>query len=195
MTTAGKSVGAALMVLLLLAGAAAIAYARWTRPIVEADRALGDEQWDRALAAYADAQARFDRVEAARHFLPAEYNRIVGNQLWVLYRLGRYDDVIAAAERAPDGASPHFWAGIAFLAKARSETKPDAQLGWLSRSEEELRRAVENAPGDWDTKYDFELASRLAAELRRQPKTPPNQLMQLLRPQPKPGNKPGRRVG
>ena len=183
------------MVLLLLAGVAAVAYARWTRPIADADRALGDEQWDRALASYGAAKARFDSVEAARQFLPAEYNRITSNQLWLLYRLGRYDEVIETAERASDGASPHFWAGIAFFAKAKRETKPEAQLGWLSRSEEELRRAVESAPGDWDTKYDFELAARLAAELRKQPKTPPNQLMQLLRPQPKPGNKPGRRVG
>ena len=57
------------------------------------------------------------------------------------------------------------------------------------------RRAVEAAPDDWDTKFDFEMVTRLAAELRKQPKTPPNQLMQLLRPQPKPGAKPVRRVG
>jgi hypothetical protein len=51
------------------------------------------------------------------------------------------------------------------------------------------------ALADWDTKYDFELVTKLAAELRKQPKTPPNQLMQLLRPQPKPGAKPVKRVG
>jgi hypothetical protein len=84
---------------------------------------------------------------------------------------------------------------LAFFAKAREEEKPEAQLGWLTRAEEELRRAVEAEPGDWDTKYDFELVTRLASELRKQPKTPPNQLMQLLRPQPKLGSKPARRVG
>ena len=65
----------------------------------------------------------------------------------------------------------------------------------LTRAEEELRRAVEAAPDDWDTKYDFEMVTTLAAELRKQPKTPPNQLMQLLRPQPRPGAKPVKRVG
>ena len=58
-----------------------------------------------------------------------------------------------------------------------------------------FRRAAEATPDDWDTKYDFELVTKLAAELRKQPKTPPNQLMQLLRPQPKPGAKPVKRVG
>lgn len=190
-----RTFGAVVMVLLLLAGAALLAYARWTAPVADGDRALAAGQWDQALAAYREAEARFDRLPAARQFLPAEYNRVAANQLWILYHLGRLDDVLASAERAPEGAAPHFWAGIAFFSKARSETKPEAQLGWLSRSEEELRRAVEAAPSDWDTKYDFELTSRLAAELRKQPKTPPNQLMQLLRPQPKPGNRAGRKVG
>ena len=43
--------------------------------------------------------------------------------------------------------------------------------------------------------FNFELTTRLAAELRKQPKTPPNQLMQLLRPEPKAGARPVKRVG
>ena len=68
------------------------------------------------------------------------------------------------------------------------------RLGWLTRAEEELRKAVEDAPDDWDTKYDFELTTRVSAELRKQPNTPPKQLMQLLRP-PTPGAKTPRRTG
>ena len=74
------------------------------------------------------------------------------------------------------------------------EEKPEAMLGWLTRAEEELHKAVEAAPTDWDTKYDFELTTRLAAALRKQPKTPPKQLMQLLRP-PSTSGKPAKRVG
>jgi len=190
-----KAIASSAMVLVLLAGAAALAYARWADPVAEADRALADGQLEHALAAYARAEARFDRVGAAKRLFAADYDRVVANQLWLLYRLGRYDDAIDKADRAADGAAPHFWSGCAFFAKARAEEKPEARLGWMSRSEEELRRAVEAAPADWDTKYDFELVTRLAAELRKQPKTPPNQLMQLLRPQPKTGAKPARRVG
>ena len=195
MTTASKSLSAALLIVMLAAGVTAVAYARWTRPIADADQALDEGQWDRALAAYAAAEARFDRIPAARQLLATDYTRTVANQLWLLYRMQRYDDLIEKAERAPERALPHFWSGLAFFAKARSESKPEAQLGWLARAEEELRRAVEADPSDWDTKYDFELATRLASELRKQPKTPPNQLMQLLRPQPKAGAKPARRVG
>ena len=190
-----KSLALGAMILVLLAGGAALAYARWTGPIAEGDRASADGRVEQALAAYAHAEGRFDRLGAAKQMFAGDYTRVIDNELWALYRLGRYDDTIEKADRAPDGAQPHFWSGCAFFEKARAEDKPEARLGWMSRAEEELRRAVEAAPDDWDTKYDFELVTRLAAELRKQPKTPPNQLMQLLRPQPKAGAKPARRVG
>jgi tetratricopeptide (TPR) repeat protein len=195
MTAGLKSIGAGIVVLLLAAGTGMLAYAWWTGPIADADRALDDGRLDTALAAYAQAEARFNRIAPARRLVASEYERIVANQLWTLYRLGRYDDTIEKADRSPDGALPHFWSGCAFFAKARAEEQAEARLGWMTRAEEELRRAIEATPDDWDTKYDFELVTRLAAELRKQPKTPPNQLMQLLRPQPKAGAKPVKRVG
>jgi len=195
MRPAVQWVGSAIVVMMLVVGSAAIAAARWTRPIAEADTALVQGEFARALASYHDAEARFDWFAPAKQIMPSEYDRVVGNELWLLYRLERYDETIDRAERAPEGANPHFWAGCAFINKARAQGSAEARLGWLSRAEDEFRRAVEANPEDWDTKFDFELATRLAAELRKQPKTPPRQLMQLLRPQPKPGVKPPKRVG
>src|SRR5258707_2795843 len=183
------------MTLMLLSGGAALAYARLTVPIVDGDRAIAGGQLDRALAAFSRAEGRFDRLAVAKQLFADDYHRVIENELWVLYRLGRYDETIEKADRAPDGSAPHFWSGCAFFEKAVAEEKPEARLGWMSRAEEELRRAVESTPDDWDTKYDFELVTRLAAELRKQPKTPPNPLRQLLRPQPKAGAKPPKRVG
>jgi tetratricopeptide (TPR) repeat protein len=195
MTSVARSTGATAMVLLCVAGGAALAYARWTRGTTEGDADLAGGRYEQALARYADVEARFDRFTAAKELFAADYSHVMANQLWVLYRLQRYDDAIDKAQRAPETARPHFWSGCAFFEKARAEEKPDPRLGWLTRAEEEFRRAVEAAPDDWDTKYDFELVTRLAAELRKQPRTPPTQLMQLLRPQPKPGAKPVKRVG
>jgi tetratricopeptide (TPR) repeat protein len=195
MTPVARSAGAVAMVLMLLAGCAAIVYARWMRPAADGDAALAEGRYEQALASYADAEMRFDRLAAAKELFAGDYSHVMANQLWVLHRLKRYDEAIDTAQRAPERARPHFWSGCAFFEKARAEQKPDPRLGWLTRAEEEFRRAVEAAPADWDTKYDFELVSKLAAELRKEPKTPPNQLMQLLRPQPKPGAKPVKRVG
>jgi tetratricopeptide (TPR) repeat protein len=189
-----KALGTLAVILMLLAGVGLVSYAQWTRTITEADTALATGELDRALAAYQEAEARFDRTPAARQLFAGEYNRLVANRLWVLYRMKRFDDTIDAAEHAPLEASPHFWAGSAFFEKARVEAKPETRLGWLVRAEDEFRKAVEAAPEDWDTKFNYELTSRLAAALRKQPKTPPTQMMQLLRP-PTAGAKAPRRVG
>jgi tetratricopeptide (TPR) repeat protein len=189
-----RTIGSTLVALLLLAGIGLAGYARWTAHVTTADAALADGRLEQALAAYTLAEARFDALPAVRQMASDEHARVVGNHLFTLYRLKRYDEVIDLAQRAPAAAAPSFWAGSAFFQKALVEERPDARLGWLGRAEEEFRKAVEAAPEDWDTKYDFELTTRLAGELRKQPKTPPKQMMQLLRP-PQPGTKTPRRVG
>jgi tetratricopeptide (TPR) repeat protein len=189
-----RTLGAALVLVLFLAGASLVAYARWTRPIADADTALADGRLDDAIAGYRTGETRFDQLPAARQLFESEYARAYGNHLWALYRAKRYDDVIDLAERGPADAAPHFFSGCAFFLKGAAEEQPETRLGWFTRAEEEFRKALESAPGDWDTKYDFELTTRLASELRKQPKTPPKQLMQLLRP-PQAGTKQQRRVG
>ena len=189
-----KAFASILVSLLLASGVVLLGYARWTRPLAEADAALGDGRFEQAAAGYQIVEARFDAVPVAQQIVPAELTRAVGNHLLALYRLHRYDEIIDLAQKAPSDASPSFWSGCAFFQKATAESVPEARLGWLSRAEEEFRKAIEYAPDDWDTKFDFELTTRLVAELRKQPNTPPKQLMQLLRP-PTTGNKPPRRTG
>jgi tetratricopeptide (TPR) repeat protein len=189
-----RALTSTIVVLLLASGVASIGYSRWTSHVADGDAALADGRLDQALAEYKLAEARFDAVPAVRQLAGDEYARVVANHLDVLYRLKRYDEVIDLAQRAPAPSMPGFWAGSAFFQKAMTEEQPDTRLGWLGRAEDEFRKAIEAAPGDWDTKFDFELTTRLAAELRKQPKTPPKQMMQLLRP-PQPGVKTPRRVG
>ena len=189
-----RALGSTIVVLLLLAGGTLIGYARWSAPLREGDAALADGRLEQAIAAYSTAESRFDVLPAVKQAVAPEYTRAVGNHLWALYRLKRYDELIDVAQKAPIEAAPHFWSACAFFQKATVEEKPEARLGWLTRAEEEFRKAVEEAPDDWDTKFDFELTTRLSAELRKQPNTPPKQLMQLLRP-PTPGAKTPRRTG
>ncbi|HEY3883835.1 MAG TPA: hypothetical protein VGL62_01410 [Vicinamibacterales bacterium] len=172
-----------IVIVLFLSGVALFAYAVWSRPIADGDAALAIDRLDEARLAYETAEARFDRTPTARALFPDEYAHIVSGHLMVLYRLKHYDDAVDLADRAPAASAPHFWSGCAFFEKGAVEEKPDARLGWFSRAEDEFHKALDAAPDDWNTKYDFELTSRLAAELRKQPKTPPKQLMQLLRPQ------------
>lgn len=189
-----KTLAVAVVILMLIAGGTLIAYARWTGGLDEADAALAAGNLEQAIAAYDRVESRFEQTPAAKQLFRREHARATRNRLWALYEMKRYDDTIAAAERAPAEAGPFFWSGCAFFIKARLEEKPEARIGWLARAEEQFRKAVDASPDDWDTKFNYELTTRLLAELRKQPKTPPKQLMQLLRP-PTTGSKVQRRVG
>jgi hypothetical protein len=199
MTFAPRSGWLALAPVLFAAGAVAVTLTSWTRPVAVGDAALSRGDWDTARTAYATAESRFDRTPVARQILARDYARVVAAELAITYGRRRYDEVIEKAAQAPPLAAPHFWAGLAYFAKSRGARTAgvtiEDQSGWLMRAEEELRLAVQADPQDWNTKYDFELVTRLAAALRKQPQTPPNQLAPLLRPEPSGATRPPRRVG
>lgn len=191
-----KTVVSCFAVLIFLAGIAAIAYSWWSRPIAAGDAALADNQYGHALGDYAAAEARFDRIPVTRQLFATEYNRVIANQIWLLYRLGRYDETIEKAERASEAAMPHFLAACALFHEVDGEKKPDARQQWVNRAQEEMRRALDVSPQDWDTKFDFELMTRLQKTLVTKPQSLTIQQMHLLRPQPfNPDGKPTKRVG
>lgn len=181
--------------LALVAGTGLVVVSAWTRPLAEADAAARAGQYEAALDKYAATEARFDRLPVSKQVLPAAYEASIANQLWLQYQMERYDALLEKASVSPPIAPAHFWAGCALFKKAQAEEQPEARLGWLGRASEEFRKALEDTPDDWDVKYNYELSEKLLAELRKQPKTPPKQLLQLLRPQPKEGGKPIRKVG
>ena len=190
-----KTVGSSAMVLLLASACAMIAYARWTQPVADADTATAAGDVGRALGSYAVAEKRFDAMPPLKRLLSSEYDRIIANQLRLLFHTDRNEETLEKAARAPEGANPHFWAGAACFEQGRAEADPSARLAYFGRAQQELIKAVGAAPDDWDAKFDLELALRLTFELRRQPQTPPGELMKLLRPDPRPGSVPTKRVG
>ena len=185
----------ALMSLALLAGLVLIGASAWLSPLAEGERELRGGRLEQALEMFAAAETRFDRLPASRQLLPAAYEASQTNQLSVLYRLGRHDALIEKAATSVPRAAVHFWAGCALFNKATDEDEADARIGWLERAAEEFEKALEMDPADWDTKFNYELTERLIAELRKKPETPPNQLIQLLRPKPKEGEQTPRCTG
>lgn len=182
------------LVLMLLAGCGALGYARWTAPLFEADRALEAGRRDDALAGYRAAEGRLGRFQLSRFLFARQYAAAVHNQLALLYQAGDYDAVIEKAAGSPSAAAPHFWSGLALMRLGMAEGRADAQLAWFTRAEEELQQALQAAPDNWDAKVNYEIAARVLAEMRRQPKRRIENPMQLLRPQPAQST-PQRKVG
>jgi len=182
------------MLLSFVCGVVLLLVSLWLGPLARAERAALQQDYTQALEYYAVAESRFDRIGFARQLLPSSYDSIITNRLRILYRLDELDKLIEMAAVHSGHAGARFWSGSALFAKAIAQTEKEAQLAWLGRAREEFRTALELVPNDWDTKYNYELTERLLAELRDKP-SPPEQILELLRPKPKEGEPPSRPVG
>jgi hypothetical protein len=182
-------------IMMLACGAALIWFSTWRQPLLDADAAAAAGDWSRALDRYAAAEARFNEWPIAQRLFPTVYRATLANQLAAHYRLGSLDAVLKKAETIPATAASHFWVGSALFETSKVEQNADARLGWLGRATDEFKAGLELEPGNWDAIYNYELTKRLFEELRKKPKTPPKQLLELLRPQPTATNKPVKRIG
>jgi tetratricopeptide (TPR) repeat protein len=177
------TVGSYVMVVVFAVGCLMLAYARWSHPIAYADAALASGDIGPAIDAYAVAEERFDALPPLKWLLPSEYNRVIASQLRILYYMELYEETIERAARAPAQADAHFWAAAALfqMGLVEEEGGPSARLAWFGRAQQELMRALDVTPDDWDIKYDLELVLRITDEMRRL--DAPSELMkQLLRP-------------
>lgn len=177
-----------LAILALVLGAALLAYSRWSEPLLQAAGALDAGDTAQAVERYAAGAERYQSLPATQQLFSADHALASRNQLALLYQLEQYDEVLDAAVDAPPDAAPHFWAGCALFRKGLAEEQVTSQLELLTRAEDEFKLALEAAPADWDTKFNYELSARLAAALRppakkggTQQKSVPSTLMQLLR--------------
>lgn len=182
------------MLACFIAGVALLAVSFWLRPARVAEEFALQQDYDRALEYLAVAEGRFNRLTIAQKIFADTYNAVLTNQFRLLYRQEKLDQLLELAAAHSENAAARFWSGSALFARGVAETAKEAQIAWLGRAREEFRNALQLAPQDWDAKYNYELTERLLAELRDKP-TPPEQMLELLRPRPKQGEPPSRPVG
>src|SRR5215207_7708961 len=76
-----RPLSAAVLVVTLLVGCGALVYARWTAPLLAADRSAAAGEREAALAGYRAAEQRFARFQLTRLLFAREYAAAVANQL------------------------------------------------------------------------------------------------------------------
>jgi tetratricopeptide (TPR) repeat protein len=184
-----------LMVFTLVTGIALVIFSVWISPLAKGDRAVAEGQLDAALEYFASAESRFQRYSLARQLLPQAYRASQDNQFHILYKLGEYDTLFEKTSSESALVAGYFWIGSAAFNLATEQTEPDSKIVWYERAVQEFRSALELEPDSWDIKYNFELSERLLAELRDEAEPPPDQLPELLRPQPQQGEIPFQPLG
>jgi hypothetical protein len=171
--------------------------ASWLSPLSEADAAVSAGRLSDGLNAFRTAESRLTRVPALQQLVPGLIGSVQANQVRLLYQMQRYDEAIEKAADSTGIAGTHFWSGCALFARASAEERAESRLEWFERAEGEFRAAVAASPGDWDSKFNYELTRALLNRLREQPETPRRLLFELIRPQsPRSGGTaPARRTG
>ena len=166
----------------------------WLRPITAAERAMASGNLERAVEEYALGRRRVDLIPFAQTLVPGLRDLLTDNELSLQYALRRYDRILEGRSSEPDRAPTSFWAGSVLFDKALVELVPRTRLEIMTEAHRTFRRALELNPGDWDTKFNYEVADRLLRILREQPEAPPEVIIKLLRergPQPRSGRKTG----
>lgn len=163
-------------------GLSLVGVALWLKPLPAAERALATGELERAARQYAVGRSRLDRTPFAEDLLPGLNDLAAQNELSLQYALRRYDRILEETGTTSAGrAAASFWAGCALFDKALAEIEPEARVGLMARAYETFRRALELAPGDWDTKFNYEVTGRWLRILKQQPEAPPQEIIKLLR--------------
>jgi hypothetical protein len=191
----GGTFAAALLALAL--GSGLIWLATWLAPLTAADLAVKDGRLTDGLNAFRTAESRLSQVPALQQLAPGILGSVQANQVRLLYQMQRYDEAIEKAGDSTSVYGTHFWSGCAMFARASADEQSQSRLEWFERAEAEFRTALEARPGDWDTKFNYELTRSLLNRLREEPETPRRLLFELIRPQaPRSGGTaPPRRTG
>ena len=182
------------MVLIFIFGILLMITSIWLSPIADAEAAMNKNDLQEGLINYSHAEQRFDNFSFAKQLFSDEYAETVANQFYILYELGRYDELLEKAASSPLLADVHFWTGCALFRRSGSETEVQAQISWLERASDEFYSALKLEPDNWDAKYNYELAEHIINELKDEEKPPP-QVLELLLPRPRQGEEPSRISG
>lgn len=170
----------------MLAGVILLVTSIWTGPVNDGRRMLAAGDLEQGLEQFSLAEQRFEGFGPAKQVLSDDYVAAVGNQFYILYQLGKFDELLEKAASSPVFSPVHFWTGCALFRRAGTETEVQAQIAWLERASEEFKQVLRLEPDNWDAKYNFELTRHIIASLRDEDEPPP-QMLELLRPRPRQG--------
>ncbi len=166
----------------------------WLRPIAAAERALLSGDLDRAVQQYTVGRQRLDWIPYGHNLFPDLDDLVRSNQLSLQYALRRYDGILEDAGAKEVRGPAAFWAGCALFDKALVEADPEVRVKLMSEAHRSFRRALALAPGDWDSKFNYEVTGRFLSILQEQPQTPIQEIIKILRDR-GPQSRGGRRTG
>jgi tetratricopeptide (TPR) repeat protein len=159
------------LVLIFFLSAGLISYTWWLFQIERGNRALRRGESLSAAEIYQSAEAFLGRVPWLATLFRSDYQKLIFNQVGILYALGRDDEVMDKLDqgtgRAPflaESGEYSFWTGNVLLRRAVQAKDPEDSLEALKGALSEYQKGLAAEPDDWDLKYNYELVRHILSQ-------------------------------
>ncbi len=182
-----KFIWPAFLVLIFVLSVGLITYGWWIFQVERGHQALRRGDTKTAAEIFSSAEAPFERFPWLTRLVREDYQRLVFNQVGILYAKGSNDEVMEKLQEEA-GSAPFlaesgefsFWIGNALVRQAVQSKNPEASVNALKAALAEYQKGLAAEPDDWDLKYNYELVKHILSQKDRDKKKEEEKVKSIL---------------
>jgi len=162
---------AVFLILVFLCSAGLIGYSWLVFQISRGIAAAHHGELEKAAATFELAETPFRTVPWLSRILEDDYQRLIFDQVNVLFAQGepdvifdKFEDAVRSSPTIKDQGDFSFWMGNLLFRRAVASQDGEEALGYLKSALAEYQRGLAVAPEDWDLKYNYEVIRQIFAQ-------------------------------
>jgi tetratricopeptide (TPR) repeat protein len=175
------------LILVFLCSAGLIGYSWLVFQMSQGVAAARHGELEKAAAIFELAETPFRTIPWLSRILQDDYNRLIFDQVNVLFTQGdqevildKFEEAVRNSPAIKDQGNFAFWTGNLLFRRAVASQDGEEALGYLKSSLAEYQRGLAVAPEDWDLKYNYEVVRQILAQKGQEGKKEGEKVKSLL---------------
>jgi tetratricopeptide (TPR) repeat protein len=175
------------LILVFLCSAGLIGYSWLMFQMSQGVAAARHGELEKAAAIFELAETPFRTIPWLSRILQDDYNRLIFDQVNVLFTQGdqevildKFEEAVRNSPAIKDQGNFAFWTGNLLFRRAVASQDGEEALGYLKSSLAEYQRGLAVAPEDWDLKYNYEVVRQILAQKGQEGKKEGEKVKSLL---------------
>jgi tetratricopeptide (TPR) repeat protein len=159
------------LIVVFLCSAGLIGYSWMVFQMSRGVAAVRQGELEKAAAIFELAETPFRTTPWLARVLANDYNRLIFDQVNVLFGQGdqeiifdKFEEAVKNSPTIRDQGNFAFWTGNLLFRRAVASQDGEEALGYLKSSLAEYQRGLAVAPEDWDLKYNYEVVRQILAQ-------------------------------
>jgi tetratricopeptide (TPR) repeat protein len=178
---------AVFLILIFLCSAGLIGYSWLVFQMSRGVAAVRHGDLETAAALFELAETPFRKVPWLSRIVEGDYERLIFDQVNVLFAQGEPDVIFDKFEEAvrntpaiKDQGDFAFWTGNLLFRRAVASQDGEEALGYLKSALAEYQRGLAAAPEDWDLKYNYEVMRQIFSQKEQDSKKEGEKVKSIL---------------